>query len=63
MNYLIRSKTIIVWKKIKIKLDDFRNNGKKKKFGEHFWELLDELLKKIWFVYGLYKYQFTKLFA
>ena len=31
-------------KKFKIKLDDFRNNCKKKEF----WELSEELLNKIW---------------
>ena len=38
---------LIEWKKIKMKLDDFRNNGKKKSLSGHFGELLDELLKRI----------------
>ena len=38
-------------KKIKIKLDDFRKNGKKKNLRGHFGELLHELLNRIWSVY------------
>ena len=32
----------------KINLDDFRKNSKKKNLREHFWELSDELLNRIW---------------
>ena len=31
----------------KIELDEFRNNGKKKKLSGHFWELSDEMLNRI----------------
>ena len=34
----------------KIKLDDFKNNSKKKNLRGHFWEPSDELLNIIWFV-------------
>ena len=47
MNCLIRSKTARVGKKLKIQLNDLRNNGKKKEFKRAFLELLDELLNRI----------------
>ena len=31
----------------KIKLDEFRNNGKKNKSRGYFWELLDEIFNRI----------------
>ena len=34
-----------------VKLDDFRNNSKKKNLRWYFWELLDELLNRIGSVY------------
>ena len=37
-------------KKIKNKLNDFKNNSKKRNLKGYFWELLDELLNKIWSV-------------
>ena len=37
----------------KIKLDDFRKNDLKKNLRGHFWELLYELLNRIWSVYVL----------
>ena len=33
--------------KFKIKLNDLRENGKKKNIRRHFWELLHELLNRI----------------
>ena len=45
----------------KIKWDDFRKNGKKENFKRDFWELSEELLNKIGFVYrdiGLILYMF-----
>ena len=43
---------------IMIKLDDFRNNDKKKNLRGHFWQLSDELLNKILPVYVFFVYIF-----
>ena len=63
-NYIFCKESNILWnklpnqikrqlceKKIKIRLDDFRNDGKKKKLRGHFGELSDKLLNRILSVY------------
>ena len=46
-------KTVIIFLKFKINLDDFKNNDKKKNLRGYFWEWSNELVNRMWSVYSL----------